>query len=209
MKDIDRLHVLTDTELQQRYSHEELARLAIAGGAGVIQFRQKQGSTRQMIETARHMLAICRGHKAKLIINDRLDVALAAGADGVHLGQDDFPLDQAREILGPDKIIGGSASSVEEAALCRAGGVDYIGLGPVYPTTSKADAGPAGGLDLLRRVSREFGLPVIAIGGVNAARAAEVMGAGAHGMAVISAVCCQADPQEAAAELLRAMLGNR
>jgi len=209
LKDIDRLHVLTDTELQQRYSHEELARLAIAGGAGVIQFRQKQGSTRQMIETARHMMAICRCHKAKLIINDRLDVALAAEADGVHLGQDDFPLAQAREILGPDKIIGGSASSVEEAALCRAGGVDYIGLGPVYPTTSKADAGPAGGLDLLRRVSREFGLPVIAIGGVNAARAAEVMGAGAHGMAVISAVCCQADPQEAAANLLRAMLGNR
>ncbi|MBU4278158.1 MAG: thiamine phosphate synthase [Proteobacteria bacterium] len=209
MKDIDRLHVLTDTELQQRYSHEELARLAIAGGAGVIQFRQKQGSTRQMIETARHMLAICRRHKAKLIINDRLDVALAAEADGVHLGQDDFPLAQAREILGPDKIIGGSASSVEEAALCRAGGVDYIGLGPVYPTTSKADAGPAGGLDLLRRVSREFGLPVIAIGGINAARAAEVMEAGAHGMAVISAVCCQADPQEAAAELLRAMLGHR
>jgi len=209
LKDIDRLHVLTDTELQQRYSHEELARLAIAGGAGVIQFRQKQGSTRQMIETARHMLAICRRHKAKLIINDRLDVALAAEADGVHLGQDDFPLAQAREILGPDKIIGGSASSVEEAALCRAGGVDYIGLGPVYPTTSKADAGPAGGLDLLRRVSREFGLPVIAIGGVNAARAAEVMGAGAHGMAVISAVCCQPDPREAAAELLRAMLAHR
>lgn len=209
MKDIDRLHVLTDTELQQRYSHEELARLAIAGGAGVIQFRQKQGSTRQMIETARHMLAICRRHKAKLIINDRLDVALAAEADGVHLGQDDFPLAQAREILGPGKIIGGSASSVEEAALCRAGGVDYIGLGPVYPTTSKADAGPAGGLDLLRRVSREFGLPVIAIGGVNAARAAEVMGAGAHGMAVISAVCCRADPQAAAAELLRAMLAHR
>lgn len=209
MKDIDRLHVLTDTELQQRYSHEELARLAIAGGAGVIQFRQKQGSTRQMIETARHMLAICRRHKAKLIINDRLDVALAAEADGVHLGQDDFPLAQARELLGPGKIIGGSASSVEEAALCRAGGVDYIGLGPVYPTTSKADAGPAGGLDLLRRVSREFGLPVIAIGGVNAARAAEVMGAGAHGMAVISAVCCRADPQAAAAELLRAMLAHR
>lgn len=209
MKDIDRLHVLTDTELQQRYSHEELARLAIAGGAGVIQFRQKQGSTRQMIETARHMLAICRRHKAKLIINDRLDVALAAEADGLHLGQDDFPLAQAREILGPDKIIGGSASSVEEAALCWAGGVDYIGLGPVYPTTSKADAGPAGGLDLLRRVSREFGLPVIAIGGVNAARATEVMEAGAHGMAVISAVCCQADPQEAAAELLRALLGHR
>ena len=207
MKGIDRLHVLTDTELQQRYSHEELAQLAIAGGAGVIQFRQKHGTTRQMIETARHMQAICHRQKAKLIINDRLDVALAAQADGVHLGQDDFPLALAREILGPDKIIGGSASSMDQAGLCLAGGVDYIGLGPIFPTTSKADASPAGGLDLVRRVARQFGLPVIAIGGINAARAGEVMEAGAHGMAVISAVCCQADPQEAAARLLRAMLG--
>lgn len=208
MKDIDRLHVLTDTELQQRYSHEELTQLAIAGGAGVIQFRQKHGSTRQMIETARHMQAICRRQKAKLIINDRLDVALAAEADGVHLGQDDFPMALAREILGPDKIIGGSASNMDQARICLAGGVDYIGLGPVYPTTSKADANPVGGLDMVRRVSREFGLPVIAIGGINAVRAGEVIQAGAHGMAVISAVCCQADPQEAAAELLRAMLGS-
>jgi len=206
LRDIDRLHVLTDTELQSRYSHEELAELAIAGGAGVIQFRQKQGSTRQMIETARHMHAICRRRNAKLIINDRLDVALAAGADGVHLGQDDFPMALARQILGPDKIIGGSASTMEEAGLCLAEGVDYIGLGPVFPTTSKDDAGPAGGLELVRRVSREFGLPVIAIGGIDAARASEVIRAGAHGMAVISAVCCQADPQAAAAELLLAML---
>jgi len=205
MKQVGRLHVLTDTELQQRFSHLELAELAIAGGAEAIQFRQKRGSTRELIETARQMQALCRRRGARLIVNDRLDVALAAGADGVHLGQDDFPLALAREILGPEKIIGGSASTLAEARLCQAQGVDYIGLGPVYPTSSKADASPAGGLDLVRRAARELGLPVIAIGGIDEARAAAVMAAGAHGVAVISAVCCQGDPAAAAARLRRVL----
>ncbi|MFZ5586703.1 MAG: thiamine phosphate synthase [Thermodesulfobacteriota bacterium] len=205
MRQVGRLHVLTDTELQQRFSHLELAELAIAGGADAIQFRQKRGSTRELIETARQMQALCRRHGVRLIVNDRLDVALAAGADGVHLGQDDFPLALAREILGPDKIIGGSASTLAEARLCQAQGVDYIGLGPVYPTSSKADASPAGGLELVRRAARELGLPVIAIGGIDEARAAAVMAAGAHGVAVISAVCCQGDPAAAAAGLRRAL----
>ena len=207
VKEIGRLHVITDTVLQCRYSHEDLARLAIAGGAGAIQFRQKQGSTRELIETARAMLAVCRRLGIPLIVNDRLDVALAVGAGGVHLGQDDFPMAQAREILGPNRIIGGSASTLEEARLCRAQAVDYIGLGPVYPTGSKADASPAGGLDLVRRVSRELDLPVIAIGGIGAANAPEVLAAGAYGVAVISAVCCQDDPSAAAANLLRALRG--
>lgn len=205
MKDIGRLHVLTDTVLQQRHSHEELARLAIAGGAGAIQFRQKRGSTREMIETARAMQEICRRLGVRLIVNDRLDVALAAEADGVHLGQDDFPMDQARALLGPDRIIGGSAGTLAEARSCEAFGVDYIGLGPIYPTGSKDDAGPAGGLELLRRTAAAVSAPLIAIGGIDEARAGEVMAAGAHGIAVISAVCCQEDPQGAAARLLRAM----
>ena len=207
VKKIGRLHVITDTVLQGRFSHEELARLAIAGGAGAIQFRQKQGSTRELIEIARAMQAICRRLGIPLIVNDRLDVAIAVAADGVHLGQDDFPLALAREILGPDKIIGGSASTLEEARFCQAQAVDYIGLGPVYPTGSKDDANPAGGLDLVRRVTGELGLPVIAIGGIDAKRAPEILAAGAHGVAVISAVCCQADPAAAAAGLRRAMLG--
>ncbi|MFH1057719.1 MAG: thiamine phosphate synthase [Pseudomonadota bacterium] len=207
MKQIGRLHVLTDTELQQRFSHAELADMAIAGGADVIQFRQKQGPTRTLIETARQMQAICRRRGVRLIVNDRLDVALAAEADGVHLGQDDFPLDLARQVLGAEKIIGGSASSLAEARLCQAAGVDYIGLGPVYPTTSKADASPAGGLTLVRQVAGELGLPVIAIGGINLERTAPVMAAGAHGIAVISAVCCQPNPAAAAAALLRVLAG--
>lgn len=208
MKQIGRLHVLTDTDLQQIYSHEELAELAIAGGADAIQFRQKRGSTRRLIATARQMQAICRRRGIKLIVNDRLDVALAAEADGVHLGQDDFPMALARQILGPDKIIGGSASTMAEARRCAEEGVDYIGLGPVYPTTSKADASPASGLDLVSRVAGELGLPVIAIGGIDENRAGAVVAAGAHGIAVISAVCCQADPTAATARLLAALRGQ-
>lgn len=205
MSNIGRLHVLTDTALQQRYSNEQLAEMAAAGGAGVIQFRQKQGSTRKMIDTAQAMQAICSAVGAALIVNDRIDVAMASGADGVHLGQDDFPMDQARALLGPKKIIGGSASTMDEARLCAAQGVDYIGLGPIYHTDSKLDAGPVGGLELLGQVSSQLGLPVIAIGGVDASNAAEVMAAGAHGIAVISAVCCQDDPKEATARLREAM----
>lgn len=198
---VGRLHVLTDTVLQRHFSHVELAELALAGGADVIQFRQKTGSTREMIEQARAMRALCARAGAPLIVNDRLDVALAAEADGVHLGQDDFPLELARAILGPEKIIGGSAATMEEARLCLAQGADYVGFGPVFPTGSKADAGPVSGLAVLAAVAREIPLPIIAIGGVGAANAADVRAHGAHGLAVISAVCCRPDPAAAAREL--------
>lgn len=200
-KPIGRLHVLTDSVLQHRFSHLELAEMALAGGAEVIQYRRKAGSTREMIAEARAMAALCARAGAPLIVNDRLDVALAAGADGVHLGQDDFPLELARAILGPDKIIGGSAATMEEARLCLAQGADYVGFGPVFPTGSKDDAGPVSGLAVLARVAREITLPVIAIGGVGPANAAHVRAAGAHGLAVISAVCCRPDPAAAAREL--------
>jgi thiamine-phosphate pyrophosphorylase len=200
-KAIGRLHVLTDTVLQRHFSHVELAELALAGGADVIQFRQKSGSTRAMIDEARAMRALCARAGAPLIVNDRLDVALAAGADGVHLGQDDFPLELARAILGPEKIIGGSAATTAEARLCLAQGADYVGFGPVFPTGSKADAGPVSGLAVLAVVAREIPLPIIAIGGVGPANAAAVRAAGAHGLAVISAVCCRSDPAAAAREL--------
>jgi thiamine-phosphate pyrophosphorylase len=197
--------VLTDSVLQDRHSHAELARLALAGGADAIQFRQKQDSTRRMIADALAMKAVCAMAGAPLIINDRLDVALAVDADGVHLGQDDFPLAQARAILGPSKIIGGSAGNLAEALACREQGADYVGFGPVFATSSKDDAGPVSGLDLLRQVAQALSpLPVIAIGGIGPTNAAQVRAAGAHGLAVISAVCCQPDPMAAAQALSRA-----
>lgn len=205
MKKIGRLHVITDTELQNRFSHLELARMAISGGADTIQFRQKEGSTRKMIESARAIKHLCTNVGIIFIVNDRLDVAIASESDGVHLGQDDFPIPLARGILGDNKIIGGSAVRLEEAQKCLEEGADYIGFGPVYPTTSKADAGPVTGLDLMKEVIDKVPLPLIAIGGVNDKNTPEVMRAGAYGIAVISAVCCQQNPEQAVRELVQAL----
>jgi thiamine-phosphate pyrophosphorylase len=205
MKQIGRLHILTDIVLQNRFSHMELAQLAIRGGADTIQFRQKSGSTREMIQVVRDVKQVCAESGVTLIVNDRVDVAIASEADGVHLGQDDFPIPLARELLGKGCIIGGSAATLEEARKCLSEGADYVGFGPVYPTTSKDDAGPVSGISILKGVVESIPLPIIAIGGVSEENAAEVMKAGAHGMAVISAVCCQEDPEQATRALHRAL----
>jgi len=203
VKKIGRLHVLTDTDLQNCFSHKELAELAIAGGADTIQFRQKTGETIQMIRIAEQIQALCKKAGVSFIINDRVDVAIASHADGVHLGQGDFPIPLARKLLGEGAIIGGSAGNEEEARKCFLEGADYIGFGPVYSTSSKEDAGPASGLDLLRRVVEKIPLPIIAIGGINKDNALLVRESGAYGIAVISAVCCEKDPEEATRCLLR------
>jgi thiamine-phosphate pyrophosphorylase len=205
MKKIGRIHVITDTELQTRFSHIDLANMAIAGGADTIQFRQKIGSTREMIETARQIKQLCNDHGVTFIVNDRLDIAIASDSDGVHLGQDDFPISLARDLLGDQKIIGGSAVTLEEAQKCLVDGADYIGFGPVFPTTSKVDVGPVTGIDFMKEVLDKIPLPFVAIGGVNADNTPEVIRAGAHGIAVISAVCCQQDPEQATRELFRAL----
>jgi thiamine-phosphate pyrophosphorylase len=205
MKKIGRLHVLTDTVLQSRFSHLELSRMAIRGGADTIQFRQKMGATREMIEIVRQLKILCKETDVTLMVNDRLDVAIAADADGVHLGQDDFPIPLARKLLGESRIIGGSAATLEEAQKCVAEGADYIGFGPVYPTASKADADPVTGIKLLKKAVEVIPLPIIAIGGVNVDNTSEVMRAGAHGIAVISAVCCQEDPEQATRGLRQAL----
>ena len=209
MSGIGILHVLTDITLQSRFSHVELTRQAIAGGADTIQFRQKSGSTREMIDVARRMKSLCEKSGVSFIVNDRLDVALAAEADGVHLGQDDFPLPLARKLLGSDKIIGGSASDMEEARICLSEGADYVGFGPVFPTTSKDDAGPVSGIDRLKEIVENIPLPIIVIGGVSAENTQAVMRAGAAGIAVISAVCCQEDPLKATKTLYDAILKGK
>ena len=201
MKTIGILHVLTDTVLQSRFSHVALTELAISGGADTIQFRQKDGSTKELIETATLMRRVCAEKGATFIVNDRVDVAIASEADGVHLGQDDFPIPLARKLLGKDRIIGGSAATLEEMENCIREGADYVGFGPVYPTGSKDDAGPVSGIDILKQIVESSPVPVIAIGGIDQNNASHVMGAGAHGIAVISAVCCREDPKEAARKL--------
>jgi len=197
MKQIGQLHVLTDIVLQTRFSHTQLTQLAIKGGADTIQFRQKSGSTREMIKLASEMKTLCAENGVTFIVNDRVDIAIAAEADGVHLGQNDFPIPLARKLVGEDVIIGGSAATMEEAQTCLSEGADYVGFGPVYPTTSKEDAGPVSGAELLKKLVQSISLPIIAIGGVSVENVHEVMKAGAHGIAVISAVCCQEDPEQA------------
>lgn len=209
IKHIGRLHVLTDTELQSRFTHVELTQMAIQGRADTIQFRQKVGATRKMIEICREMRRMCENAHVTFIVNDRVDVAIASEAHGVHLGQDDFPIPLARQLLGETRIIGGSAVTLEEAQHCVSEGADYIGFGPVYPTTSKNDAGPVTGIALLEEVVKAVSIPIIAIGGVTAENTPEVIRAGARGIAVISAVCCQDNPEQSARELFQALRSGK
>jgi thiamine-phosphate pyrophosphorylase len=194
------LHVLTET--LPGASHPQLAALALAGGARVIQYRRKSGPTRLMVEEASAILALCQRRQALLIINDRLDVALAVGAHGLHLGAEDLPWEMARQYWGPDRILGCSAASLPAAARARAAGADYAGYGPVFPTASKDDASEVKGLEGLKNFCREAGLPVVAIGGINRENIGPTMAAGAHACAVISAVCRQSDPRQATERLL-------
>jgi thiamine-phosphate diphosphorylase len=151
------------------------------------------------------MKRLCADKDVMFIVNDRLDIAMATQADGVHLGQDDFPIPVARELLGKNRIIGGSAATMEEARKCLADGADYVGFGPVYPTGSKDDAGPVSGIETLRKIVEAIPIPIIAIGGVDERNAYDVMRAGAHGIAVISAVCCREDPRQATRGLYEAI----
>lgn len=205
MKKIGRFHLITDTVIQSRFTHVELARMAIKGGADTIQYRSKSGSTREMIDTAIKIKALCTEANVPLIINDRVDVAIASGADGVHLGDDDFPIPLARKLLGQGAIIGGSAGNIDKAFKCLSDGADYIGSGPVYGTNSKPDAGNAIGVETIRRIGEKISLPVIAIGGVTVNDVGELLAAGAHGVAVISAVCLSDDPEAAARRFCEAI----
>ncbi len=205
LRGVGRLHVLIGATPQARFGREELARLAIAGGADTIQFRDKHASNREQIRIACALVEICRRAGVALIVNDRIDVALAADAAGVHLGQEDFPIGLARRLLGPGRIIGASAATAGEAEEAMWAGADYIGCGAIYATASKADAGAPIGPGALREISGRLEIPVIAIGGIGPAQVPEVMAAGAHGVAVIQAVALAADPQAATASLRAAI----
>ena len=209
MKNIGVLHVITDTTLQSRFTHAELAELAIAGGADTVQFRQKSGTTRELITTAQSIQTACAQHKVPLIVNDRADIALAVGATGAHFGQDDMPVSIGRQILSTTAIIGASARTEEKILAAISEGADYIGFGPIYGTTSKPDAETAKGLDRLRRMCEIADCPVIAIGGITVQTAGDVIRAGAHGIAVISAVCAHSEPTVATQALLNEIHGAK
>jgi thiamine-phosphate pyrophosphorylase len=197
------LYVVTDTKLTRERSLYAVVEAAIRGGATIVQYRAKNTTTRQMVEEAQALRDLCHAHGIPLIVNDRVDVALAVDADGVHVGQDDMPASLARRLIGNQKILGVSAENVQEAQAAIADGADYLGVGAVFATSTKPDAGAPIGVEGLVRVARASTIPIVGIGGINATNAASVIRAGAAGIAVISAVVSADDVEDAARALRR------
>jgi thiamine-phosphate diphosphorylase len=204
-----RLHVLTDAKASRGRSHLQVAEAAIAGGADVIQLRDKEAASGRLYREALELRKLTRGRKVPFIVNDRLDIALAVDADGVHVGQSDLPASVVRKVMGPGKILGVSVDTVEEAVRAEKDGADYLGVGPVFEARgTKPDAGPPLGVDGIARIRRHCRLPIVAIGGINAGNALQVREAGADGAAVISAVVSADDISLAARRLKRILEGT-
>ena len=203
------LYVVTDEQIGKGRSHAEIARLACAGGADAIQLRDKSRSPEELITIGREIRAITRTAGALFIVNDSPGVALACGADGVHLGQDDMAAGMARSRAPRPFIIGISAGSVDEAIAAEEAGADYVALSPVFATASKDNAGPGQGLAVLREMKAAVSLPVIAIGGITKENLGDVIVAGADGVAVISAVVAQPDIAAAARDLKERIAGAK
>ena len=176
------------------------ARLAAENGATAVQLRAPEWKKRQWLSAARDLKAVLAPFGVPLIINDQVDVALMVEADGVHVGQDDLPAAEVRALIGPQMILGLSVTTFAELG-CVPAGVDYLGIGPVYPTGSKPDAAPATGLEAFAAMMAATHLPVVAIGGIHSGNCAPLFAAGAKGVAVISAICGQADPARATRDL--------
>jgi thiamine-phosphate pyrophosphorylase len=192
------LYLVTDRGLAHGRSTLEIVSAAVQGGATVVQLREKDCSTRDFIEQALAIKEFLKDHGAPLIINDRVDVAQAVEADGVHLGQTDMPLGVAKKILGDSMIIGISAESLQDAIEAEKGGADYLGVSPIYATPTKTDTAPPLGLQGLQQIRKAVRLPLVGIGGLNRENAAEVIRNGADGVAVVSAIVAAENPQAAA-----------
>ena len=178
---------------------------AVDGGAQTVQLREKTTPTRAFVERARTLRGLLRPHRVPLIVNDRVDVALAAGADGVHVGRDDMAYADARRLLGPEAIIGLSVETPDDVDLAEQFDVDYVGVSPIFATPTKTDTLGVWGISGLAEVRRRSRHRLVAIGGLHAGNVAEVVRAGADAVAVVSAVCAAADPRAAAAELVTAI----
>lgn len=202
MKRFDlRVYVITACVPELGRTHEEVAAAAIRGGATAIQFRDKTMSDKQFTETATRVAVLTRAAGVPLIVNDRVAIAVAIGADGVHIGRSDGDVREIRKALPTGMILGVSATNYLEALELNATDADYLGVGPIFPTGSKDDAAPAIGLEELARIHRDMNKPVVAIGGINRENLRRVIEAGAAGAAVISAVTHAPDMVAAVAEL--------
>ncbi|GAB6126842.1 thiamine phosphate synthase [Humidesulfovibrio idahonensis] len=199
------LYLVTDRKLCGERSLADVAALAVRGGASVVQLREKSLGFRDMVALGQALKALLAPHGVPLIVNDRVDVALAVQADGVHLGQSDMPAPLARQLLGPAALIGLSLERPDQLAEAEGLDIDYYGVSPIYPTPTKTDTGPGWGLGGLRGLRAATARPLVAIGGIGAQNAAEVIRAGADGIAVVSAICAAPDPESASRALLDAV----
>lgn len=201
------LHLVTDRSLSRGRALVEVVAEAVAGGVTCVQLREKNCSTREFLDEALLLKELLQPLGLPLIINDRVDIALAVGADGVHLGQSDMPILHARRLLGPDCLIGISAESLDDALEAEQQGADYIGISPVFSTSTKTDTAPALGLEGLRRIREQVRIPLVGIGGINLSNAGQVRDAGADGVAVVSAIMAAASPRQVA-EAIRGAVGE-
>lgn len=196
-----RLYAVTDRRaLPAGVTLAQAVEAALDGGVTCLQLREKEASAGEILALARTLLPLCRARRVPLLINDRVDIALAAGADGVHLGQEDLPLPEARALLGPDRILGATAHTVEEALRAQAEGADYLGVGAMFPTGTKTNTIPTSA-DTLKAICAAVSIPVVAIGGVNAQNLPTLAGTGIAGAAVVSAIFSQSDLTAAARTL--------
>ena len=189
------LYFITDGTLTKKSVIDDV-KSAVKGGVKIIQYREKVASSKKMIEEASQIMEICSRNNVIFLVNDRIDVAIAVGADGVHLGKNDMPYEYARKMLGNGKIIGLSAESFEAALQNEKIGADYTGIGPIYPTTTKKDAKSAIGLSVITKLKNELKMPFVAIGGINESNVEEVMKAGARNVAMISGIVTKSNVEE-------------
>jgi thiamine-phosphate pyrophosphorylase len=203
------LYLVTDRGLARGRAMLTIIRAAVQGGVTCVQLREKTCSTREFIEEALAIREFLRSRGVPLIINDRVDVALAVGADGVHLGQKDMPLAAARAIVTDAMLIGISVESVADAVAAQGGGADYLGVSPIFATPTKTDAAAPLGLAGLQTIRRAVHLPLVGIGGLDRQTAAAVVRCGADGLAVVSAIVAAENPEQAARELVQAIRSAR
>ncbi len=197
------LYLVTDRGLSKDRTTLEIVEAAVSGGVTCVQLREKRCSTREFIDQALQIRPFLKSKGIPLIINDRLDIALAVKADGVHLGQSDMPLSMARKIVKKKMIIGISVESIDDAIYAEQGGADYLGVSPIFNTPTKIDTAPPLGLSGIKKIRAYTGIPLVGIGGINETNSSEVINNGAYGIAVVSAIVSAGNPEKAARTLRR------
>lgn len=202
-----RLYLVTDRKLVGSKDFYQSIEQAILGGVTFLQLREKMLSSREFYNTAKKVKEIAKLHNIPFVINDRLDIALAVDADGLHIGQEDLPVETARSLLGPRKLIGVSTATIEEAVIAERGGANYLGVGAIFPTGTKDDADVVE-LEQLRQIKLAVNIPVVAIGGINDTNVQSVMNMGIDGVSVVSAILAKNDTRQAASRLLE-LIGNK